>query len=54
MAVGKRWIALGPTPRIDSIARDGVALVNGYAGNATYAPSRAAIVTDVAQRRSTG
>ncbi len=34
-----------PTPNIDSIARDGVTLANGYAGNATCAPSRAAILT---------
>lgn len=34
-----------PTPNIDSIARDGVRFLNGYAGNATCAPSRAAIMT---------
>ncbi len=34
-----------PTPRIDSLARDGVELRNGYSGNATCAPSRAAILT---------
>lgn len=34
-----------PTPNIDSIATDGVDLTNGYAGNATCAPSRAAIMT---------
>src|ERR1700733_1872919 len=34
-----------PTPNIDSIAKDGVELVNGYAGDATCAPSRAAIMT---------
>jgi arylsulfatase A-like enzyme len=34
-----------PTPNIDSIAREGVELVNGYAGDATCAPSRAAIMT---------
>lgn len=33
------------TPRIDSIARDGVLLRAGYAANATCAPSRAAILT---------
>ena len=33
------------TPSIDSIARDGVTFTNGYAGNATCAPSRAAILT---------
>lgn len=33
------------TPAIDSIAKDGVALENGYAGDATCAPSRAAIMT---------
>ncbi|MCW5889741.1 MAG: sulfatase-like hydrolase/transferase [bacterium] len=34
-----------PTPRIDAIAREGVTFANGYAGNATCAPSRAAIMT---------
>jgi len=34
-----------PTPHIDSLARDGVTFTNGYAGNATCAPSRAAIMT---------
>jgi arylsulfatase A-like enzyme len=34
-----------PTPNIDSIGRDGVDFINGYAGNATCAPSRAAIMT---------
>ena len=34
-----------PTPNIDSIAREGVAFTNGYAGDATCAPSRAAIMT---------
>lgn len=34
-----------PTPNIDSIGHDGVDFVNGYAGNATCAPSRAAIMT---------
>lgn len=33
------------TPHIDSIARQGVELTAGYAGNATCAPSRAAILT---------
>ncbi|ATQ42402.1 sulfatase-like hydrolase/transferase [Caulobacter mirabilis] len=33
------------TPNIDSIGRGGVAFTNGYAGNATCAPSRAAIMT---------
>jgi len=33
------------TPAIDSIAREGVYFSNGYAGNATCAPSRAAIMT---------
>ena len=31
-----------PTPHIDSIARGGVEFRNGYSGNATCAPSRAA------------
>jgi len=34
-----------PTPNIDSIGHDGVAFMNGYDGNATCAPSRAAIMT---------
>ncbi|HEX5379086.1 MAG TPA: sulfatase-like hydrolase/transferase [Phenylobacterium sp.] len=34
-----------PTPNIDSIGRDGVDFTSGYAGNATCAPSRAAIMT---------
>jgi arylsulfatase A-like enzyme len=33
------------TPNIDSIARSGVTFTNGYAGNATCAPSRASIMT---------
>lgn len=33
------------TPRIDSIAKNGVAFPNGYASNAVCAPSRAAILT---------
>ncbi len=34
-----------PTPNIDSVARNGADLVNGYAGNAVCAPSRASIMT---------
>ncbi|HET9161449.1 MAG TPA: sulfatase-like hydrolase/transferase [Caulobacteraceae bacterium] len=34
-----------PTPNIDAIAHQGVTFANGYAGNATCAPSRAAIMT---------
>ena len=34
-----------PTPNIDSIARGGVNFRNGYSGNATCAPSRAAMMT---------
>ena len=34
-----------PTPNINSIAHEGVVFTNGYAGNATCAPSRAAIMT---------
>jgi arylsulfatase A-like enzyme len=34
-----------PTPHIDSIAADGVDFRQGYAGNATCAPSRAALMT---------
>ena len=36
---------LVPTPNIDSIGHGGVSFANGYAGNATCAPSRAAIMT---------
>jgi arylsulfatase A-like enzyme len=36
---------LVPTPRIDSIGRDGAAFTQAYAGDATCAPSRAAIMT---------
>jgi arylsulfatase A-like enzyme len=34
-----------PTPHIDAIAREGVDFLAGYSGNATCAPSRAAIMT---------
>ena len=34
-----------PTPHIDSIAAEGVNFVNGYAANATCAPSRAALLS---------
>jgi uncharacterized sulfatase len=34
-----------PTPHIDSIAREGTRFSNGYAGNGTCAPSRAAIMS---------
>jgi len=34
-----------PTPNIDSIAREGVMFSNGYAANATCAPSRAALMS---------
>ena len=33
------------TPNIDSIGHDGVSFADGYAGNATCAPSRAALMT---------
>jgi len=34
-----------PTPNIDSIAAEGASFVNGYAANATCAPSRAALMS---------
>lgn len=34
-----------PTPNIDRIGREGVNFVQGYAGNATCSPSRAALMT---------
>ena len=34
-----------PTPNMDSLGRDGVIFENGYAGNATCAPSRASLMT---------
>lgn len=34
-----------PTPNIDSIAAEGASFANGYAANATCAPSRAALMT---------
>lgn len=34
-----------PTPNIDSIAAEGVSFSNGYAANATCAPSRAAMLS---------
>jgi uncharacterized sulfatase len=34
-----------PTPRIDSIARDGVSFTAGYSANGTCAPSRAALLS---------
>ena len=34
-----------PTPHIDSIAAEGIHFANGYAGNGTCAPSRAALLT---------
>ena len=34
-----------PTPSIDSIASEGIHFTNGYAGNGTCAPSRAALLT---------
>jgi len=34
-----------PTPNIDALAREGVDFTQGYAGNATCSPSRAAMVT---------
>lgn len=42
-----RGVASGavPTPNIDSLALEGASFINGYAGNATCSPSRAAIMT---------
>ncbi len=34
-----------PTPNIDAIAAEGIHFTNGYAGNGTCAPSRAALLT---------
>ena len=34
-----------PTPNINALGSEGVTMVNGYAGNGTCAPSRAAIMT---------
>ena len=34
-----------PTPHIDSLAAAGVTFTNGYAGNGTCAPSRAALMS---------
>jgi len=47
LTVGGGGVANGavPTPNIDSLAREGVMFTNGYANNATCAPSRAAIMT---------
>ncbi|MBO6678828.1 sulfatase-like hydrolase/transferase [Parvibaculum sp.] len=45
LSFGGGGIAGVPTPNIDSIASNGVTFVNGYSGNATCAPSRAAIMT---------
>lgn len=42
VGVGKGAV---PTPAIDSIAAGGVTFTNGYAGNATCSPSRAAMMT---------
>jgi len=47
LTVGGGGVAGGtvPTPNIDSIATEGVQFANGYAGHATCAPSRAALMS---------
>ena len=47
LTVGGGGVAGGtvPTPNIDSIASEGVQFRNGYAGHATCAPSRAALMS---------
>ena len=43
-----------PTPEIDSLAAQGVVFTNGYAANATCAPSRAALEAESASRLASG
>jgi arylsulfatase A-like enzyme len=45
VSITGKGVAGMATPNIDAIGRDGVVFANGYAGNATCAPSRAALLT---------
>jgi len=47
LTIGGGGVAGGtvPTPHIDSIATEGIQFANGYAGHATCAPSRAALMS---------